>query len=105
MADGNDVEQIYDAVADALKVKNMPSCIVLNTIKGKGATFAESTGRIPHSRPRKNGMKQSLPQKPDMPLSKDRTDRRRMGMSYTLIAKHESDKRTNRDGYIPPCWS
>lgn len=44
VADGNDVEQIYDAVADALKVKNMPSCIVLNTIKGKGATFAESTG-------------------------------------------------------------
>ena len=43
VADGNDVEQIYDAVADALKVKNMPSCIVLNTIKGKGATFAEST--------------------------------------------------------------
>ena len=44
VADGNDVEQIYDAVADALKVKNMPSCIVLNSIKGKGATFAESTG-------------------------------------------------------------
>ena len=44
VAEGNDVEQIYDAVADALKVKNMPSCIVLNTIKGKGATFAESTG-------------------------------------------------------------
>lgn len=44
VADGNDVEQIYDAVADALKGKNMPSCIVLNTIKGKGATFAESTG-------------------------------------------------------------
>lgn len=44
VADGNDVEQIYDAVADALKVKNMSSCIVLNTIKGKGATFAESTG-------------------------------------------------------------
>ena len=44
VADGNDVEQISDAVADALKVKNMPSCIVLNTIKGKGATFAESTG-------------------------------------------------------------
>lgn len=44
LADGNDVEQIYDAVDQALKVKNVPTCIVLNTIKGKGATFAESTG-------------------------------------------------------------
>lgn len=45
LADGNDVEQIYDAVDQALKVKNVPTCIVLNTIKGKGATFAESTRR------------------------------------------------------------
>ena len=44
LADGNDVEQIYDAVDQALKVKNVPTCIVLNIIKGKGATFAESTG-------------------------------------------------------------
>lgn len=39
--DGNDVEQIYDAVMAAYEVKGMPTCIVLNTIKGKGATFAE----------------------------------------------------------------
>ncbi len=40
--DGNDVEQIYDAVMEAYEVTGAPICIVLNTVKGKGATFAES---------------------------------------------------------------
>ena len=42
--DGNDVEQIYDAVAAAYETKGVPTALVLNTIKGKGATFAEPTG-------------------------------------------------------------
>lgn len=42
--DGNDVEQIYDAVTAAYEVKGQPTCIVLNTTKGKGATFAEPSG-------------------------------------------------------------
>ncbi len=41
--DGNDVEEIYDAVGEAYKSEGKPTCIVLNTIKGKGATFAEPT--------------------------------------------------------------
>lgn len=41
--DGNDVEQIYDAVMKAYEVKGQPVCLILNTIKGKGATFAEPT--------------------------------------------------------------
>lgn len=44
VADGNDVEQIYDAVEAAYKVTGKPTCIVLNTIKGKGCTFAEPSG-------------------------------------------------------------
>lgn len=44
LADGNDVEQIYDAVEAAYQVSGKPTCIVLNTIKGKGCTFAESSG-------------------------------------------------------------
>ena len=44
VADGNDVEQIYDAIAKAYETKGVPTCIVLNTVKGKGATFAEPTG-------------------------------------------------------------
>lgn len=44
LQDGNDVEQIYDAVQLAYDVKGKPTCIVLNTVKGLGATFAEGTG-------------------------------------------------------------
>ena len=44
VADGNDVEQIYDAVEAAYQVTGKPTCIVLNTIKGKGCTFAEPSG-------------------------------------------------------------
>ena len=44
VADGNDVEQVYDAVEAAYQVTGKPTCIVLNTIKGKGCTFAEPSG-------------------------------------------------------------
>lgn len=46
VADGNDVEAIYDAVAEAYKADGtgVPTCIVLNTVKGKGAIFAEPSG-------------------------------------------------------------
>ena len=44
VADGNDVEQVYDAVQAAYAVSGQPTCIVLNTVKGKGCTFAESSG-------------------------------------------------------------
>ena len=39
--DGHDVEAIRAAIDCALNTKGVPSCIVLDTIKGKGATFAE----------------------------------------------------------------
>ena len=42
--DGNDVEQVYDAVHAAVEVKGQPTAIILNTVKGKGATFAEPSG-------------------------------------------------------------
>ena len=44
VADGNDVEQIYDAVQAAYAITGKPTCIVLNTVKGKGCTFAEPSG-------------------------------------------------------------
>ena len=44
LQDGNDVEQIYDAVQLAYDTKGVPTCIVLNTVKGVVATFAEGTG-------------------------------------------------------------
>ena len=39
--DGHDVRAIREAIDNALNTKGVPSCIVLDTIKGKGATFAE----------------------------------------------------------------
>lgn len=44
IADGNDVEQVYDAVQAAYATEGKPTCIVLNTVKGKGCTFAEPSG-------------------------------------------------------------
>lgn len=39
--DGHDIEAIYDAIQRSLQVKGQPSCIVLNTIKGKGIPKVE----------------------------------------------------------------
>ncbi len=38
---GHDIGAIYNAIQNAYHMKNKPSAIVLDTIKGKGATFAE----------------------------------------------------------------
>ena len=40
--DGHDVAAIYNAITNAYAKKGVPSCIVLDTCKGKGATFAEA---------------------------------------------------------------
>ena len=42
--DGNNVEEIYDAIRQAYEVKDQPIAIILNTVKGKGAYFAEKSG-------------------------------------------------------------
>lgn len=42
--DGHDVIAIRNAILEAKKVPNKPSMIIMNTIKGKGAFFAE--GRV-----------------------------------------------------------
>lgn len=42
--DGNDVVQIYDAIMAGYATKDKPTCLILNTVKGKGATFAETSG-------------------------------------------------------------
>ena len=44
VADGNDVEQIWAAVEKAYQSESAPTCIILNTVKGKGCTFAEPSG-------------------------------------------------------------
>lgn len=48
--DGHDVEEINEAIEEAKKA-DKPSMIILNTIKGKGVTLAESKGYGCHSMP------------------------------------------------------
>ncbi len=38
---GHDISSIIDAVSKAITVKGKPSCIILDTIKGRGCTIAE----------------------------------------------------------------
>lgn len=40
--DGHEVEQIVYAIENAKKIKNLPSMILLNTVKGKGCHFCEN---------------------------------------------------------------
>ena len=42
VADGNDVEQIWAAVEKAYQSESAPTCIILNTVKGKGVSFMEN---------------------------------------------------------------
>ena len=44
VSDGNDVEQILEAVRKAFTVNGKPTMIILNTVKGKGIDFAETSG-------------------------------------------------------------
>ncbi|MBQ3109332.1 MAG: transketolase [Clostridia bacterium] len=49
--DGNDVEQIYDALMAAKANTGCPSMIVMHTVKGKGVKLAEEAGPANHSMP------------------------------------------------------
>lgn len=47
--DGHDVEEIYDAIVEAKASSGRPTMIILNTVKGKGVSFAEKAGTSNHS--------------------------------------------------------
>ena len=40
--DGNDMEQVVNAINEAISAKGMPKVIISNTIKGKGVSFMEN---------------------------------------------------------------
>ncbi len=42
VADGNDMQQLADAFAEARTVKGMPTAIIMKTVKGKGVSFMEN---------------------------------------------------------------
>ena len=58
--DGSDVEQIYEAIEAAKLRKGKPSVIVLDTIKGKGASFVEGKEKNHHVEISKEQMQQAL---------------------------------------------
>jgi transketolase len=47
VVDGHDVVEIDAAIARAKQFKGKPGMIILNTIKGKGVSFAEAAGATP----------------------------------------------------------
>ncbi|MDR2634858.1 MAG: transketolase [Clostridiales bacterium] len=49
--DGHDVQAISEAVGKAKRTKGAPTMIILNTVKGKGVSFAEAAGVGCHSMP------------------------------------------------------
>ncbi|MBR2138559.1 MAG: transketolase [Bacilli bacterium] len=49
--DGNDINQVDEAIVKAKQNKGKPSMIVLNTIKGKGLSYSENAGIDNHSMP------------------------------------------------------
>jgi len=58
--DGSDVKQIYEAIEAAKLRRGKPSVIVLDTIKGKGASFVEGKEKNHHVTISSEEMSQSL---------------------------------------------
>lgn len=56
--DGNDLEQINTAFADAASFKGSPSCIIANTVKGKGSPLMENKAAWHHHLPTKEEYEQ-----------------------------------------------
>ena len=46
VADGNDFDQLKAAFDEARTVKGMPTAIIMKTLKGKGVSFMEGSGRL-----------------------------------------------------------
>lgn len=49
--DGNDVQEIHEALQRAKEVKGKPSMVILHTVKGKGVSFVQSAGVGNHNMP------------------------------------------------------
>lgn len=48
---GNDIDEIDKAITNAKATKGVPTMIILDTVKGKGASFVEKAGIKNHSMP------------------------------------------------------
>src|SRR5699024_9214148 len=89
-----------NAVQQAYACKGQPSCLILNTVKGKGATFAEPSGAH-SSQPTQEQWDEAIAAaEAALEAVKNEKEGRESNMSVNLIGKHEKDSRANRDGYV-----
>lgn len=62
LEDGNDIESIVNAIAEAKKVKGKPTVVVCETVKGKGVSFMEGDygwhGKAPNQEERDLAIKE-----------------------------------------------
>lgn len=58
--DGHDMRQVLDALAEAANTKGRPTCIIANTIKGKGVSFMENNIEFHGAAPSKEQVKAAL---------------------------------------------
>ncbi len=58
--DGHDVQQIIDAVEKAKEIKDRPTIIIANTVKGKGVSFMENQVGWHGTAPNKEQMEQAI---------------------------------------------
>ena len=49
VADGNDMDQLRAAFAEAKETKGMPTAIIMKTVKGKGVSFMENQVKYHHA--------------------------------------------------------
>ena len=57
---GNDVQEIYDALSSVPKVPGKPTLVLANTIKGKGVSFIENQAGWHHRVPTPEEYEQAL---------------------------------------------
>ena len=51
--DGNNIEELQKAFAEAAATKNKPTCILAETVKGKGVSFMENNPKFHGTAPTK----------------------------------------------------
>ena len=58
--DGHDINSVTEAIRDARSVKERPSVILANTVKGKGVSFMENNPNFHGKAPNKEQLEQAL---------------------------------------------
>lgn len=51
VADGNDITQLHDAYEEAKTIKNQPTMVIANTVKGRGSSIMEGKAEWHHKLP------------------------------------------------------